>query len=232
MVSINSNTIQNLIGDIREAQPLNNETFTAIVESRRLTASTFSNFEKFNHPGVESYGRALIHDNGNFKIMLMSWLPGDFTAIHSHGFVEWGCVCFFGDISLRQYEFSDDTLKMVEKQTSTEGIIAPVHGDLIHIMGNAGKRGITTLHIYGSNSHNRDISKDSKVYYPECQKLVTTMGSAFLIQDSNLVLHEMRFSSVNKDLLADYFDLVSPYYERNNRTDIIEQMKHCLMPPK
>lgn len=219
-----SSTIYNLILDIKNAGEMDNSLITEIVNSNKLSKKDLSAFVSFGHANNESYGRKLIFDNGNFKLLLMSWKAGDFTAIHNHGYTEWGCVYFFGEASHRLYEIVDDELKIVQKYNFHEGQIAAVCGDLTHIMGNAGLKDFTTLHIYGSNTRKSNVSENAKVYLPESQKAVTTMGSAYLNMDSNLILSEKPLLKMQQDVLLDYFTLAKPFYERTKQFDIIRRM--------
>ena len=50
-----------------------------------LRAEDLTAWADFDHPVEDSYGRRLVYDGGDFEIMVMSWAPGDFSAIHDHG---------------------------------------------------------------------------------------------------------------------------------------------------
>ncbi len=220
-----SSTIYKLILDIKNAGKMDNSLITEIVSSNELSKKDLNAFVSFGHTNSKSYGRKLIFDNGNFKLLLMSWKAGDFTAIHNHGYTEWGCVYFFGEASHRLYEIVDNELKIIQKDNFHEGQIAAVCGDLTHMMGNAGSKDFTTLHIYGSNTRNSNVSENAKVYLPESKKVVTTMGSAYLNMDSNIMLSEKPLLKMRQDVLLDYFTLVKPFYERTKKFDIIRRME-------
>ncbi|MBE0638719.1 MAG: cysteine dioxygenase family protein [Bacteroidales bacterium] len=220
--------VRALILDIANAGTMDNNLIREIIRSQNLCDNEFMPFTTFDHPCTESYGRRVIYDHGNFKVMLMSWAPGDFTAIHNHGYTEWGCVFFFGEATHRMYDFDGSNLKLKQKDTFSEGYTAPVCGDLIHIMGNSGKTGFTTLHIYGSNNKESDVSEGSTVFLPEFGKMATTMGSAYLNLDKSLMMSEKPFTGINEETLTDYFDLIKPFYERNNRLEMIRNMEHIL----
>ena len=195
-----SSTIYKLILDIKNAGKMDNSLITEIVNSNKLSKKDLNAFVSFGHTNSESYGRKLIFDNGNFKLLLMSWKAGDFTAIHNHGYSEWGCVYFFGKASHRLYEIVDDELKIIQKDNFHESQIAAVCGDLTHMMGNAGLKNFTTLHIYGSNTRKSNVSENAKVYFPEFQKAVTTMGQAYLNIDRSLILSEEPLLKIGQDV--------------------------------
>ena len=63
---------------------------------------------------------------------------------------------------------------------------------------------------------------------PEFQKIVTTMGSAYLNMDKELILSEKPFKHIGSDVLGDYFSLVKPYYERNKIPGVLQKIVHHL----
>ena len=223
-----SSTINKLILDIKNAGKMDNSLITEIVKSNKLSEKNLSTFASFNHANNESYGRKLIYNNENFKLLLMSWKAGDFTAIHNHGYTDWGCMYFFGEASHRLYEIVGDELKIIQKDNFHKSQIAQVCGDLTHMMGNTGLKDFTTLHIYGSNTRKSIVSENAKVYLPEFQKVVTTIGPAYLILDRSLVQSEEPLLKIGQDVLLDYFTLVKPFYERNKQLEIILRMEKIL----
>jgi len=228
METIFSKNLERLIKDIKHQEFLTNPLVSEIVESNRISENDVANYVSYNHSPNESYGRQLIYDNGNFKILLMSWKSGDFTAIHNHGYTEWGCVYFFGDATHRLYSVSNNELKILQKANFQKGQVASVCGDLTHIMGNSSSENFTTLHIYGSNTRKSDVSKDATVYLPELEREVTTMGSAYLNMDKQLILSEKPMIKAGNDVIADYFSLVKPFYERNGLVSILKNMEKGL----
>jgi len=209
-------SIQKIVTQLSKAQNVDNELVAEIISTIKLTEEELSAYIYFQHPKNESYGRRLIVDKGNFKILLMSWAVGDFTAIHNHGYTEWGGVYFFGEATHRLYETTDNELIITQKDNFHKGQFVPVCGNLTHLMGNSGTENFTTLHIYGSNIRQKDISENAKVYLPEFNKTVTTMGSAYLNMDKSLVLSEIPLLHVSEAVFTDYINLVRPFYERNN----------------
>jgi predicted metal-dependent enzyme (double-stranded beta helix superfamily) len=218
-------SLQNLINDIKHQDSMNNSMIAEIVKENKVSQKDIARYFSFNHRQNESYGRQLIYDNGNFKILLMSWKSGDFTAIHNHGFTEWGCVYFFGEATHRLYSTENDELKIKQKDNFQKGQIASVCGELTHIMGNSGTRNFTTLHIYGSNTRQSDVSKDAIVYLPETNKKVTTMGSAYLNMDKRLIISEKPLIKINDDVVSDYFLLVRPFFERNGLYELLKKLE-------
>lgn len=228
MNSVFPKSLQSLISDLSGCKENHNQQVLGIIQQTRFYPRDFEPFYTFNHPDSMSYGRKLIFDNGNFKILLMSWKPGDFTAIHNHGYAEWGCVYFFGDAAHRLYTVENNRLTSVKKDTYGEGQIASVCGDLTHLMGNAGNHNLSTLHIYGSNSRRANILENAKIFAPEHEKIFTTMGIAFLNMSADLVLAEAALPKIEAGLLDDYFGLVKPFYKRNKLSSVLKNMEKQL----
>ncbi|MDP2237926.1 MAG: cysteine dioxygenase family protein [Bacteroidales bacterium] len=217
--------LTSLIDSINDIENIDNTIIRSIVESHKFQAEVFSEFELFDHCSSKSYGRKLIFENEKFKMLLMSWAPGDITAIHNHGYTEWGCVCAFGELTHRLYSFDNNDLKIIDKTPILEGRIATVNGELIHLMGNTGNKNVATLHIYGANINRQNVSENSSIYLPEFNKIITTLGAAFLNPDKETVLSEMPFFAADKELLSDYYNLVSTYYERNKAFEALKTLE-------
>jgi predicted metal-dependent enzyme (double-stranded beta helix superfamily) len=193
-----------------------------IIENARFSEHEFIPFNKFDHPETESYGRNLLYETDKFKIYLMSWKPGDFTAIHNHGITEWGGVYFFGNATHRLYEMTNDKLELIQCDYFKKGDSAAICGDLIHMMGNSGNKEFTTLHIYGSNTGFSANAKDEKVFLPEHRSVFNTNGPAFLNMNEDLKKLKTFFNDIKEGTLLDYFDTIKPFYSRIKRDDVIQ----------
>ena len=88
--------IQDLIRMLEEAEDLTPRVARDLLLSANLQAEDLEPWSDLEHPIRDSYGRKLIFDGGYFEMMAMSWTPGDFSAIHDHGYTEWGAVQVFG----------------------------------------------------------------------------------------------------------------------------------------
>ena len=103
----------------------------------------------FDHPVEHSYGRRLVYDGGDFEIMVMSWVPGDFSAIHDHGGTQWGAVQSFGEATHLTYQLTGNHLSTLAKTPFRHGSVNAVDQTLIHQMGNSGQSEFLSLHVYG-----------------------------------------------------------------------------------
>ena len=118
----------------------------------------------FTHPIADSYGRQLVYDQGNFEVMVMSWVPGDFSAIHDHGATQWGAVQCFGAAEHYVYDLDGDQLRTRAFCPYTPGSIKSVDGALIHQMGNAGSSPFLSLHVYGCNDPCQSITGNARLF--------------------------------------------------------------------
>ena len=214
--------IVKLTRELNSLPDVTNEIVSEVVGRAGLSEDALTPYNLFNHPGTESYGRRLLYESDKFRILLMTWNPGDFTAIHNHGVTEWGGVYFFGKATHRLYEIEDGSLRLSRKDIFEKGQIAAVCGDLTHMMGNSGKTGFMTLHIYGSNKKLNISLNSEKVFLPEHKLLATTNGPAFLNMVETLKTGQEFYNTYTKETLMDYFELVKPYYLRNNRYDLLQ----------
>lgn len=146
------------------------------------------------------------------------------TAIHNHGVTGWGAVCFLGEAVHRLYDASEGKVQLSRKDVFEKGHIIPMKGDLTHLMGNGGKTGFLTLHIYGSGTNLNNTNIRETVFLPEHKLLTGTNGPAFLNMTEIIKGDSVFFKDYTEETLLDYFHLIKPYYSRNNRDDLLEKI--------
>jgi len=119
----------------------------------------------FDHPLTDCYGRQLVYDGGYFEIMVMSWLPGDVSAIHDHGQAQWGAVQCFGQGRHTVYELNDrQQLHTLAELPLFPSRIVEVNHDLIHQMSNYSQERFLSLHVYGCYDFNEAITGDARIF--------------------------------------------------------------------
>ena len=200
--------VENLAIRLENTDSIDHVTLRITVKDINITASDIEEYASFDHPDDQSYGRKLLYESRRIKIFLMSWSPGDFTAIHDHGSTEWGCVVALGDFTHRVYRFEDGLLRLKNNSLFGEGQVACLSGDLIHMMGNAGNRNITSLHIYGSDSQNKYLARRSNLYFPDSKSIITTNGPAFLNCHEDTILKSAHFDRFDENVKIDYLDVI------------------------
>ncbi|MBW6496990.1 MAG: cysteine dioxygenase family protein [Bacteroidales bacterium] len=210
-------SVNYIIEALNKTEVIDNNILPEIIESAGLKEEDLLPFNSFLHPESESYGRYQIYGNDRYKILLMSWRPGDFTAIHDHGLVEWGCVCFFGKTTHRTYAFQDGQLRLSKCDVFEAGQISLLKGELTHMMGNGSSANIITLHIYGADSGVAFKEGLAKVYAPEEKKLFYTSGEAYLDICHRFVKHEEDFFAFDKETVFDYIRLTKSFFLKRRR---------------
>jgi predicted metal-dependent enzyme (double-stranded beta helix superfamily) len=136
----------------------------AILGGRRLTLP-----ETFTRPRLDHYARRLLHRDprGRYTAIVMTWGPGQGTAVHDHGGL-W-CVegVVDGEIAVTQYLVQQDTdgyyrvtpIGSLLAGTGSAGCLIPPTDH--HVLANARPaRASVTLHVYGG-----DLD-DCKVFLP------------------------------------------------------------------
>ena len=124
---------------------------------------------RFTVPRPDAYARRLLHRdaNGRYSVIVMTWGPGQGTAVHDHGGL-W-CVegVVDGEIAVTQYLVKQDTdgyyrvtpIGSLLAGTGSAGCLIPPTDH--HVLANARpSRPSVTLHVYGG-----DLD-DCKVFLP------------------------------------------------------------------
>lgn len=224
--------LQELVTLLSYEDSLCGEVVEAILSKMHISAGDLKSYTDFGHPAEISYGRKTVYENSRFKILVISWIPGDYTAIHNHGSSDWGCILHFGKTIHRIYEFRDRWLSLSSARLFDHGDVCVLDSSLIHLMGNAGIQGTVSLHIYGKHLLPTLEDDLATVYQPERKILIKTQGEAYLQLDRNSVKGEQRFTSIDQDTLLDYLTLVKPFYQRNENREMLQRISHFMSQPQ
>lgn len=133
----------------------------------------------FGHPPADSYGRRLIYAGPNFEIMGMSWAPGDFSAIHDHGYTQWGAVQVFGPAEHAVFRVDEGRITTLSRSRFKAGDVVGVSHSLVHQMGNPTDEYFMTLHVYGRPSDIGNVTGDARVYDLQHEKILRVDGGVF-----------------------------------------------------
>jgi cysteine dioxygenase len=212
--------ITELIAKLSSVKDCNNGILMEIMNEIAFFQEDYLSFAHFDHPETESYGRTLLYKHNRFKIILMSWAPGDFTAIHNHGNVEWGAVHSIGKATHRLYTIHNNTLFLQSSIGIPQGKTHVLSGNLIHMMGNLEKKNNISIHVYGLNSTHNDISKETKVFSPENNCIFETDGPAFLKLHPNLIHKREALTRIDPLAMDDYRQVM------NKRNEIKQNIRN------
>ena len=174
----------------------------------------------FDHPVADSYGRQLVHHGGHFEVMVMSWLPGDCSAIHDHGSTQWGAVQCFGAAEHYIYRFSEGKLKTLDPAHYTPGMVRAVDHNLIHQMGNSSDRPFLSLHVYGCPNKAESITGNARIFDLWENSIQYTDGGVFFC------LPELEIKQKDYGLVADKTAILRHHHQMANRIQRILQSQN------
>ncbi|MEI6898776.1 MAG: cysteine dioxygenase family protein [Bacteroidota bacterium] len=220
-------SLQTLIDTIEHNYTPNFPNLTELITQIGLKREDFLEYNQFGHDVWDSYGRNKIYTGKNFTIFLMTWNPGDYTAIHSHGQCDWGAVLFFDEVSHRLYQVDGNEIHLVNKGTIPAGTIVAVNGGLVHSMGNNSNKPAITMHIYGSNISLSNANDDSRVYELEKKTISVTNGEAYFNLDPAKAKERVHGIISDSETISDYFTILLPFYKRigdHDMTDFLEMV--------
>jgi len=200
-----------------------------LVEQAHVKEEDLKSYADFEHPKKDSYGRKMIYDGGRFEIMAMSWNPGHYSSIHNHGYTQWGVVQVFGNTQHFIYKNRNGELKFVKKEILTKGAITKVVNATIHQMGNPSTNRYMTLHVYGCDQKEGDITADAKNYELEFDRINHTTGGAFFNLPNDQIYNFESCTIPTNDVFINYAKLLMDYYERQDKSPKIEFLKKELM---
>ena len=227
-----NNSLQTLVNTIEHNYTPNFPNLTALISKLDLKRKDFLEYNQFDHPRQDSYGRNKIYTGKNFTIFLMTWNPGDYTAIHSHGHCDWGAVLFFDEVSHRLYKVDGNEIHLANKGMIPAGTIVGVKGDLVHSMGNNSDLPAITMHIYGSNGSLSNANNDSRVYELEKKTISVTNGEAYFNLDPARAKERIQGIISDNDTISDYFSILLPFYRKIGDHAMIEFLEMVMENPE
>jgi len=172
-------SLQHLISLLSQTKNLTSAQVYQSVQQAQIKQQELMPWSTFDHPVTHSYGRQLVYDGGYFEIMVMSWVPGDVSAIHDHGATQWGAVQCFGQASHWAYKLNEQVLQTKEYKEFSPGRIVKVNHDLIHQMGNYSQDSFLSLHVYGIRNEFPSITGNARIFDLFEQSIQYTDGGVF-----------------------------------------------------
>lgn len=159
-------SLKYIVATLKVAQDLHPRRVAEIVNTAQVKAQDLLPWADFEHSPADSYGRKLVAQGANFEVMVMSWLPGDFSAIHDHGHTQWGAVQIFGPAEHATFRIRQQQLRTTARWRVQPGDILTVGHDLIHQMGNPSRQPFLSLHVYGFPEPIDNVTGDARIYDP------------------------------------------------------------------
>lgn len=213
----NNNKINQLIQAIESDMAMNPKRLSAILKETKIDSEDLIQWQNFDHPETEGYGRKIVYQGQNFEIMVMSWNPGDISSIHNHGYTEWGVVQVFGQATHLLYSYHNDILKLAKREILPTGDITMVNNGLIHQMGNLGEKSYLSLHIYGTEDSRQDVTADARIFEPENGLIRYTTGGAFFNMADHQFSNSEPLKAVDKNTWFEFLGTYIPFLSRFNK---------------
>ncbi len=214
-------SLQNLIKSLSLYPSLNSELVRQLLINAKIEAEELLPWATYDHSILDSYGRKLVYDGGYFEIMVMSWKPGDFSAIHDHGFTQWGAVQSFGQAKHINYQFKNNILYTQKEMDLKKKQIVTVNHDLIHQMGNPTDSYFLSLHIYGCNDRQGEITSNARIFDLFEGSIQYSNGGVFFC------LPEREISQRNYNLRGDLITTIRHHQQMLDRVNAIIQLGHA-----
>ncbi len=119
--------------------------------------------------GDSSYCRQVIYRSSQFELLLLCWLPGQFSPIHDHADSLNVTRVWQGILTSREFVRTAEGLHLSSSAELAQGDSLAVERYAIHQLANSSSAPLITFHLYA-----RPL-QDVQVYCP-CSGLVKTMA--------------------------------------------------------
>jgi SAM-dependent methyltransferase/predicted metal-dependent enzyme (double-stranded beta helix superfamily) len=180
--------LQRIVTYVHRNSPLKPADLRKAVLESGVTENDIMPWADYDHPVGDSYGRKLVYKEDNLEIMVMSWRPGDFSALHDHGYTEYGAVKVFGHAEHAAFHVEEDTIRTLSRWMLQPGETISVSHSLVHQMGNPGEAPFLSLHVYGTPVPQENITGAARVFDLQNQVIQRVDGGVFFALPPDAVL--------------------------------------------
>ena len=216
--------IQDLIRMLEETKDLTPRKARELLLSANLQSEDLEPWSELEHPIRDSYGRKLVFDGGYFEMMVMSWAPGDFSAIHDHGYTQWGAVQVFGPAEHAVFLVQDGDITTLSRAEVKPGEVMAVGHQLVHQLGNPSNTNFMSFHMYGCYDRAKGgITADARIFDLEENTVQRTDGGVFFAMPENQIKRR------EPGPHPDYLTWLRNVIELKNRIDRVQ--RHMELPP-
>lgn len=171
--------ILNLIRSIENGKNLSPARMKNLLQQAGLNLKDLLPWANFHHPPAESYGRKMVYDGGFFEMMVMSWAPGNCSAIHDHGQTQWGAVQIWGPAILTAYLAQDGEIKTLSRFRVNPPQTFAINHELVHQMCNDTQTNFLSVHVYGAYDLENGITDDARIFDLDENQVQRTDGGVF-----------------------------------------------------
>jgi cysteine dioxygenase len=226
-----SEGIDRLVSLLETEEKLTPKSVAELVAKADMKFEDLVPYADYEHPITDGYGRQMVRLTDRYEIMVMTWNPGDFSAVHDHGYTQWGAVQVFGHVMHNIYSNVGPEFHLSKQEIIANKSIVKVNNPLIHQMGNVTSDPYLTLHVYGADGVDGIITADSKIYELENEVIKHTTGGAFFNLPDAEVYNLAPMKSVQRHtyiyyttLLLQYLDRFEDEQSQQKRDDLLAKM--------
>lgn len=186
-----------------------------LLENLDLQVADLQPWQDIDHSLCDSYGRQLVARGSNYELMVMSWAPGDYSAIHDHGLAEWGAVRYFGVADHLVFAERSGCLTLDQRMSMRPGDVFPVEPELIHAMGNGTDFPFLSLHLYGRADAADSITGSARVFDLFEQRIQRTDGGVFFCLPERDIVSRQACPTADRSTTMLHHELMLARIERN-----------------
>ncbi len=202
---------------IVQATRMNVNHVAALVEEAAISEEDLLPYAAYEHAREDGYGRQMVYQGKHFEIMVMSWLPGDYSAVHDHGHTTWGAVQVFGHVMHQTFAVRKGVFALSKKEILPYGSVVKVNNPLIHQMGNITSGPYLTLHIYGNDTYEGEVTADARIFELETGLIKHTTGGAFFNLPDHQVYDVEEMPEIDPETLIHQAAILLQYYQRYDK---------------
>lgn len=204
-----------LIGDQTTFKP---QQIVDLIAEAKVCEKDLLEWADFEHDPTEGYGRKLVYKSDHFEVMVMSWAPGDGTAIHNHGYTQWGAVKSFGKLEHSIFNLEGEVISTLFKQKLVRNEIIPVNQELIHQMTNFSGENVLSLHVYGTSKAVDGITDNSLIYEIGKGEIQIVDGGVFYdLAESKVAVSDAEIYADRLTLIGHFTSLLNHYSKTGAR---------------
>ena len=208
--------VQIVIKAIEKCEKVTPHKAKEILLENPIPLGKLGSFVDFDHPALDCYGRKMIYIGENFELMLMSWNPGNFSAIHDHGYTQWGAVYLYRNVQHNIYSIKNKSISFGKKKLLPAGSAVAVNHALVHQMGNPSTERLCSLHLYGCETEMDEITADTRIFELENKVVKHTTGGAFFNLPVEVVYDYEPCPTPNRETMIYHCGLLLDYFNRQN----------------
>lgn len=205
-------SVSTLIESIGDRKDLTTSEVMGLIRKANITQEDLRDYADFDHDKIEGYGRKIVYQSEHFEILVMSWAPRDYTAIHNHGYTKWGAVQTFGRLEHITFELERDHLTTLFKEKLDANEIIGVNQDLIHQMGNPYNENTLSLHVYGTPDKVEGITDNAQLYEVGKGEIQLVDGGVFYdLSPSQIAISDTEIYADRLTMMGHYCQLLNYY---------------------